>query len=123
MEQLPRVDQISNKYHDSRSSCVMSTWADAHHADAVEELFPKFMNVCASTEWKTTIRNVIHWYVASNKNVALLETSVVMAQDSLDHLAWMVLVQQLSKITAKDYRALPVHERIRQLLHHCQIPT
>jgi hypothetical protein len=109
--QLPQLDPWGTPW----------TWLDFHDGDALPALYPVFMRLWRSNQWRKTIRIAIaSWVVANRPNP--LQGAIVFAQLVLELLARTTLVDRklLSRRAAKNLNA---DELIRMLLLELGIPS
>lgn len=89
-------------------------------ATAVGTAFKGFRDLWCQAAWRGELRQVVHWYVASNTNAAAMEGSLVLAHAALERVAWTHLVVQGSE-PSKAFDKLGAGRRIEALLSSLSI--
>lgn len=99
-----------------------NNWLDAHHGNAMVEIFPKFSRLMKDPEWREALRTVVYWYVRANSNYVGPDGAIVLIQAALERLAWHVLVRHRQAVSEKDFGDLSAAGQLRLLLDNCSIP-
>jgi hypothetical protein len=105
------------------------SWCDQMHGECVAELFPGFMKRYAEPLWREVLRDVIRWYVVSNRRPELYtDDAIVLTQAALEMLASVVLVEdrQTRRVDEQDFYKSgkwPASRKLRELLDWAGVPS
>jgi hypothetical protein len=102
----------------------LSTWFDECIPEAMKDTFPGYWKHWRDEMWAEPIRLALHWYVEGNLSSGGVEGSVILAQAAFEMLAWTLLVEERKVLSAGtfDSNKLPAMEKLRLLIHACEIP-
>ncbi|AKB82513.1 hypothetical protein MSBR3_1935 [Methanosarcina barkeri 3] len=79
-------DRVWESWSSPKESCssAKGSWFDEHHSEQLENIFPGFMNLWVSEDWKETFQKVIYWYIISN--TSNIDAGVILTQSALERL-------------------------------------
>ena len=99
----------------------VASWFPVRNAALAGTAFTGFHDLWCQPIWRNPLRQIVHWYVAANINVAAVEGSLVLAHAALERLAWVRLVVAGSQ-PEKAFDGKEARERIEALLLELNIP-
>jgi len=102
---------------------AVPTWLPQANPLELNGLFSGFLEKCSDPSWRSTLRKALGWLVQANSSLVAHETKIVMAQITLELLAWVELVENRRLHSRSDFGRLSAAGRIRSLLHHLNIPS
>lgn len=113
----------------SLHSTKISSWAHVdswcrYRADrTIRDAYKGCSELLNSESLREAVLLGIHWYVEANMCAGGIEGSLVLAQATLEMLAWHWIVQENGFCSDNGFKPLPAEDKIRWLLSDCGIPT
>jgi hypothetical protein len=100
----------------------VTSWSDGLHPDQLVDLFPLFMDKWRDGYWEEVLRIAIQYYRDANRPQPV-QRAIAMAQIVLELLAYALLVENLKKLSKKEYNNQSAYLNFMRLLTHLTIPT
>ena len=113
------IDLASTKISSWRP---LSSWCQELTAGDFPSAFPGFLSLFNQPSWRDPLTLAIHWYVEANMCAGGIEGGLVLAQATLEMLAWHVLVEEKEVCSENGFYPLPAEDKLRWLLSDCRIP-
>ena len=101
----------------------VSSWFPVKGATSAATAFTGFRDLWCQASWRNQLRQVVHWYIASNMNAAAIEGSLVLAHAALERLAWTHLVVAGSQPVDAFDKKKSSGQRIEALLSSLSIAS
>ncbi|MFT5661227.1 MAG: hypothetical protein ACI9TV_001873 [Sulfurimonas sp.] len=98
------------------------SWFDTMHASQLEELFPLFMNLWEKDNWKTTIKEIIYWYLNANDSSRGIDAGLILTQAALERLSFEYVVNEKKLLSAKGFKDIWASDKFRLLFSSLDIP-
>lgn len=103
-----------------------SSWFDKHHGELLSQVFPGFIYLWKNEIWRQTLPRVLYWYIgACDRRAGIgVDTGLILAQSSLELLAWTYLVLDKKIISRTKFKkhAFTAAEGLRNLIYSLNIP-
>jgi hypothetical protein len=122
---LVGLDENSNKVWESWSSArdfwsEPLSWFDEMKSQQIADLFPDFMNRLTNGQWQDTLREVIYWYLNSNKGRA--DVGIILTQTAIERLSFDYVVKERRLLEAEGFKTLRASDKFRLLFSSLDIP-
>jgi hypothetical protein len=119
------LDENSNKVWESCSSprdfwSTPKSWFDKRTSKQIAELFPGFMNRLTNGQWQDTLREVIYWYLNSNKGG--IDVGIILTQTAIERLSFDYVVKERRLLEAEGFKTLRASDKFRLLFSSLDIP-
>lgn len=98
------------------------SWFDTMHASQLEELFPLFMNLWEKDNWKTTIKEIIYWYINANDSSRGIDAGLILTQAALERLSFEYVVNEKKLLSSKGFKDIWASDKFRLLFSSLDIP-
>jgi hypothetical protein len=94
-------------------------WFSSPQGQFLRGLFPGFVRELEGSQ-REHITSVIEMYAESNRDEPDVKPSLMLSQSALELLSWLELVEN-GAMSADGFKSLPAADRVRLLLHLCNI--
>jgi hypothetical protein len=98
------------------------TWFSSRHTNILEDVLKCFISKFEDPLWKRPLISSIEWYINSLGN-SLLEGYIIWIEAALELLSWIRFTQENNVLTDEGFDRLLASDKIRLLLHDCNIPS
>ena len=106
-----------------RGSC---SWFDSNHGEFLAQVFPGFVALWKNELWHRALSEGLYWYLAAcERGTGIgVEPGLILAQTSLELLAWTYCVQHRKLVSADAFepRGLSAADKLRMLASSLDIP-
>lgn len=99
-----------------------SGWLDEYSGGTMAEIFPGFSALMKDSEWSTTIRTAVYWYVRADTSHIGPDGAIILIQTALERLAWHILVRVRRAISEQGFSKLAAADQLRLVLSECSVP-
>lgn len=100
-----------------------SSWFDSQHASDLEELFPLFMDIWKKENWKSTIKEILYWYLNANDPSRGVDAGLILSQAALERLSFEYVVNEKKLLSSKGFKDVWASDKFRLLFSSLDIPT
>ncbi len=99
-----------------------SSWFDSQHASDLEELFPLFMDTWKKENWKSTIKEILYWYLNANDPSRGVDAGLILSQAALERLSFEYVVNEKKLLSSKGFKDIWASDKFRVLFSSLDIP-
>ena len=100
-------------------------WFHGQPASILEDIFPGFLQLCRDPVWQKPLRESMYLYLrANNTSGAGVDGGLILAQATLEKMAWLYCVEAKKLYSAKHFGSRAMHARMKiaALLQSLGIP-
>ena len=98
------------------------SWLHHRDVEALEELFPGFMDRWTMDGWEDALRTGIWWYAQANTGSPAIDQGIVTSQIAMERLSFEYCVRERALVSKDGFEKLAAADRYRLLLRSLDIP-
>lgn len=98
------------------------SWFDPHDGSQISSLFPGFMKLWASEDWREALHEVIYWYLNANFSSRGIDAGIILTQAAIERLSYEYSVKEKKLLTLKGFKDLWASDKFRLLFSSLRIP-
>lgn len=98
-------------------------WLDHEKTSDLEKFYPAFSSLWKISEWQTTLREVIYWYLESNSSQVNIDAGIILTQTAIERLSYHYIVIEKKLLSKKGFKDLWMSDKFRLLFASLRIPS
>lgn len=99
------------------------SWFHRKHGEVLPEAFRNFSLRWSDSQWREALKQVIYWYLRSNRSASGVDGNLILTQSALEYLSWFLIAEDGTLLSHAGFEKLSGHDQLRLLLAVARIPA